>query len=33
MRRNSKLIESMTEEVVKKAGELLEKKKKEIVTI
>lgn len=33
VRRNNKLIEAMTEEVVKKAGEMLEVKKKEILTV
>jgi ribosome recycling factor len=33
VRRNSKMIEAMTEEWVKKAGEMLEKKKKEILTV
>ncbi|KAM3573107.1 hypothetical protein VYU27_004918 [Nannochloropsis oceanica] len=33
VRRNEKLIEAMTEEWVKKAGEMLERKRKEILTV
>ena len=33
VRRNGKMIEAMTEEWVKKAGEMLERKKKEILTV
>lgn len=33
IRRNSKVVEAMTEELVKKCTDLLEKKKKEIMTV
>ena len=33
VRRNAKQVEGMTEELVKKCGDLLERKKKEILTV
>jgi ribosome recycling factor len=33
VRRNSKVIEAMTEELVKKCTDMLEQKKKEIMTV
>ena len=33
MRRNSKAVEAMTEELVKKCADMLERKKKEILTV
>ncbi len=33
VRRNSKVVEAMTEELVKKCTDMLERKKKEILTI
>lgn len=33
IRRNSKLVEAMTEELVKKCTDMLERKKKEIMTV